>query len=95
MEDASFQCTVNQYPTSAYGATGGLVGNTPFICGGAFYSDGWQYQKSCYSLKEDGAWKLEASSDLNTARSHAANGDVIMNNKVVIAGGDNGNILAV
>jgi len=65
------------------------VGNTPIICGG--YADYAVYQKSCYSLKEDGTWKLEASSDLNTARSHAANGDVIMNNKLVLAGGiDNG-----
>ena len=61
LEDASFQCTLSQFPTSAYGATGGLVGNTALICGG--YSGG--YKKSCYSLKEDGAWKLEASSDLN------------------------------
>merc|ERR1712062_601127 len=67
--------------TDVWGATGGLVGNTPLICGG--YQR--RYQNSCYSLKEDGTWKLE--SNLNTARNSAANGKVIMNNKLVIAGG--------
>merc|ERR1719245_1395433 len=65
LEDASFNCTVSQFPTSVKGATGGLVGDTPLICGGIFYSGEWQYPKSCYSLKEDGDWKLE--SNLNTA----------------------------
>jgi len=46
------------------------------------------FQKSCYSLKEDGNWKVE--SNLNTARQYAANGEVIMNDKLVIAGGDTG-----
>ena len=66
--------------------------NTAFICGGGnFGGSGWQ--KSCYSLKEDGAWKLEASSDLNTARGYAATGSVIINKKLVLAGGYNENYL--
>ena len=81
MEEASFQCEVSQFPTSAHKPTGGFVGNTVLICGGHFYGD----QKSCYSLKEDGAWKFE--SYLNTARRLTATGSVIMNNKLVIAGG--------
>ena len=65
------------------------MGNTPLICGGRI---GWrnEYKKSCYSLKEDGDWNLEASANLNTARALAANGHVIMNNKLVIAGGWSG-----
>ena len=82
MEDASCNCIVSQLPTSVSGATGGLVGDTPLICGG-YGDDG--YQKSCYSLKEDGNWKLE--SNLKTARHYAANGAVIIDNKLVIAGG--------
>merc|ERR1719245_1028931 len=70
LEDASFKCTVSQFPIGVAGATGGLVGDTPLICGGALR--GRQYHKSCYSLKEDGDWKLESS--LNTARGYAANG---------------------
>ena len=46
------------------------MGNTALICGGL---SGSNYEKSCYSLKEDGAWELEASS-LNTARQVAATG---------------------
>jgi len=92
VDDTSFYCKVSQFPTDVWGATGGLVGDTPLICGGSFYSDEWQYQKSCYSLKEDGDWKFE--SNLNTARYAAANGEVIINNKLVIAGGYNGGNLA-
>ena len=90
LEDASFQCTLSQFPTNAHGATGGLVGNTPLICGGRIGSN---YHESCYPVKEDGAWKLEASS-LITARLGAATGSVIINNKLVLAGGYNGNYLA-
>jgi len=68
------------------------VDNTALICGGG-NSGGSGWQKSCYSLKEDGAWKLEASSELNTARGYAATGSVIMNNKLVLAGGYNENYL--
>ena len=68
------------------------MGNTALICGGGI--SGGTYYNSCYSLKEDGAWKLDESSDLNTARHHAANGYVIMNSKLVLAGGFNGNRLA-
>merc|ERR1719367_1588079 len=67
---------------SVPGVTGGLVGDTPLICVG-----GWP-NNSCYSLKEDGDWKIV--SNLNRAKRNAANGEVIMNNKLVIAGGNNG-----
>ena len=91
LTDPSFQCTVSQFPTSVYAATGGLIGNTPLICGGLNRVT-FEYQKSCYSLQEDGDWKLE--SNLNTKRGFAANGHVIMNNKLLIAGGWNGTRLA-
>ena len=91
LEDASFKCTISHFPTSTDTPTGGLVGNTAIICGGKI---GLAYQKSCYSLKEDGAWKLEESSDLSTARRSAATGTVIMNSKLVMAGGSNGTNLA-
>ena len=84
LADPAFKCTISQFPRSgSWAATGGLIGNTALICGGY---DG-NRQKSCYSLKEDGDWNLEASSYLNTARNSAANGDIVMNNKLVIAGG--------
>ena len=92
LKDASFKCTLTQYPISVLGAAGGLVGDTFLICGGYNYNSSG-IQKSCYSLKEDGDWKLESSSDLNVARYYAANGDVIVNNQLVIAGGFNGSRL--
>ena len=35
------------YPLELYGATGGLLGNTPLICGGWSFG---QYIDECYSL---------------------------------------------
>ena len=61
------------------------MGNTPLICGGW---TGNSMSAACYSLKEDGDWKSE-SNNLNTVRQAAANGYVIMKNKLVIAGGWN------
>ena len=84
LEDASFRCNVDPYPTSASTATGGLVCYTPIICGGISGS----FQKSCYSLNEDGSWKDEA--DLNEAKMSASTGSVTIDNKMVIAGGHNG-----
>ena len=68
------------------------MGNTPIICGGSLGGRSGVSQTSCYSLKEDGEWKDEAN--LNTARRSASTGTVIINNKLVIAGGYNGVDLA-
>ena len=87
LEDPSFRCTVSQFPTGAWGGAGGLVGNTPLVCGGF---ENKVVQKACYSLNEDGTWKNEA--DLNTARRFVAAGYVIMDNGLVIAGGEDTNI---
>ena len=70
------------------------MGDTPLICGGGYsVVGGGGLQKSCYSLTEDGDWNLEETSVLSTARNVAANGNVIVNNQLVIAGGYNGSIL--
>ena len=62
------------------------MGNTPLICGGR--SGGHPgHQNFCYSLKEDGDWQFETQ--LKTARSRSADGDVIIDNKLVLAGGEN------
>ena len=93
LEDSSFTCSkVNQFPVKLYGSTGGLVGSTPFVCGG--YSSLSSYSNACYTLQENGAWKQDRTASLNTARHYAASGSVIMRNKLVIAGGHNGNPLS-
>ena len=83
LEDSSFTCSkVNQFPVKLRGSTGGLVGSTPFVCGGYTSS----YSNACYTLQENGAWKQDRTAYLNTARGYAAYGSVIMSNKLVIAG---------
>ena len=92
LEDSSFTCSkVNQFPVKLYGSTGGLVGSTPFVCGGWL---GSSYSNACYTLQENGAWKQDRTASLNTARGYAASGSVIMSNQLVIAGGVNGNYLS-
>ena len=91
LEDSSFTCSkVNQFPVSLYASTGGLVGSTPFVCGGYTGS----YSNACYTLQENGAWKQDRTASLNTARGYAASGSVIMSNQLVIAGGYNRNFLS-
>jgi len=86
LEDSSFTCSkVNQFPVRLYASTGGLVGSTPFVCGGYTGS----YSNACYTLQENGAWKQDRTASLNTARGYAASGSVIMSNQLVIAGGLN------
>ena len=92
LEDESFKCNVKEFPLNVYSAIGGLVGTTPFICGGRSFSN--VNQKSCYSLKEDGEWEKDATSELNTPRYFAANGVSIINNTMVVAGGNNNGDLA-
>lgn len=74
--------------------TGGLVGTTPFICGGVIdtptnsWDTRYDYQNSCYILEENGEWKLDETAGLSTPRKDAA--AVIINTKLIIAGGYNG-----
>ena len=92
LEDSSFTCSkVNQFPVSLLASAGGLVGSTPFVCGGWL---GSSYSNACYTLQENGAWKQDRTASLNTARGYAASGSVIMSNQLVIAGGSNGNYLS-
>ena len=92
LEDSSFTCSkVNQFPVSLLASAGGLVGSTPFVCGGWL---GSSYSNACYTLQENGAWKQDRTASLNTVRFYAASGSVIMSNQLVIAGGHNGKYLS-
>ena len=86
LEDSSFSCSkVEQFPKVLYGAVGGLIGQTPFVCGGGKF-DG-SYSSYCYALRENGSWETDATAALNTERYMAATGSVLMTNKLVLAGG--------
>ena len=64
------------------GARGGLVGQTPLICGG--------WSKACHTLLENGSWKEDKVATLNTGRQSAAYGSVVINDQLVVAGGHDG-----
>ena len=84
MENPSFTCSkVGQFPIKLRGARGGLVGQTPLICGG--WSSG--ASKACYTLLENGSWKEDKVATLNTGRHSAAYGSVVINDQLVVAGG--------
>ena len=65
------------------GAKGGLVGQTPLICGGSPSGA----SEACYTLLENGSWKEDKVATLNTARNYAAYGSVVINDQLVLAGG--------
>ena len=91
MDNSSFACSKTyHFPTRLYGATGGQIGDTFFICGGYTGS----YSNACYELQENGEWKYDSTASLNERRRYAAAGSVIMNNSLVIAGGYSGSRLS-
>ena len=84
LEDPTFSCEVNHFPVKLGSATGGLIGQTPFVCGGILITS----KKACYVLEEqNGEWKEDQIAALNGERWNAATGSVIMNDKLVLAGG--------
>ena len=86
LDNPSFTCSkVRQFPIKSSYATGGLVGQTPLICGGSGYSG---YFKACYTLLENGSWKEDKVANLNTGRHSAAYGSVVINDQLVLAGGE-------
>ena len=85
LENPSFHCSkVNEYPTQATNMpTGGYIGDKALICGGATK----HYNiKDCYTLNEDRKWKKEPWT-LDTRRNNAAVGPVVIQEKLIIAGG--------
>ena len=84
MKDPSFKCTKpKQFPHNLGHSVGGLVGQVPFVCNG--------YSKGCYALQQSGSWQKDPKA---TGEYVAAIGSVVLHNKLVIAGGNNGNNLA-
>ena len=72
------------------GAAGGLLGQTPFVCGGYYYDDANKrsYSKACYSLQENGTWSQDQTAVLSTTRAwNAAPESVVINNQLVMVGG--------
>jgi len=82
LENSKFACTkVGKFPKKLYTANGGLVGNIPMVCGGF---DGSHFQKSCYSLQENGAWKEDEKAKLVRGKESHISGSVVINNQIFI-----------
>ena len=62
-----------------------MVGQTPLICSGI--SQGL-IKASCYTFLENGSWKEDKVAALNTGRNRAAWGSVVINDQLVLAGGE-------
>ena len=97
VEDSNFSCTnIEQFPEKFHAATGGLInGQKPFICGGTANINGWTYSNDCYYLTEAGSWAKDQRATLSRGRTYAGTGTVVLNNNLVLTGGENnGNYLA-
>ena len=89
MEDSGFSCILpKKFPTQLEFATGGLVSQKPFVCGGDATNEGRPPIQDCYTLKEEGSWKKDKESILSTGRHFARS--VVMNDELVIVGGKTG-----
>ena len=85
LEYPTFNCTkVPKFPIQLYFATGGLVNDTPIVCGGYKVTSNSK-SKDCYKL--NGAWHLDRLAKLSTVRSNAALGSAIWNNHLLVVGG--------
>ena len=60
--------SLDSLPLQTDGSTGGLVGSTPFVCGGEYSGR----RRDCYTLQDNGAWIQDRTASLNTARGFAA-----------------------
>ena len=87
-KDSNFSCTnIEQFPTNLYAASGGLMsGQKPFICGG--YDDILTISTDCYQLTEAGSWAKDQSATVIAARVWAGYGSVVLNNNLVLTGGN-------
>ena len=73
------------FPISAEGASGGLIGDTVIICGGwdDSYVDGYGYVDECYSLTSEKAMLV---THMSVGRGYAAS-IVINDNTLWVTGG--------
>ena len=79
------------YPYSMYGAAGGVINNTPIICGGDIPSGSPTQQDSCYRFNANSnSWNLHST--MKSRRyEHAA---TVINDSLFISGGSDGSNLA-
>ena len=75
------------YPYSMDGAAGGVINNTPIICGGYRPSESPRQTESCYSFNENSnSWNLHAT--MKSRRyNHAAS---VIKDTLFISGGHDG-----
>ena len=91
MENPDFFCTTKQFPAVTWGATGGLIGGIPKICGGYTQTNVKEerFSQACYALLPNGkswSWKKDGAT-LSKGRKFISSGSLVVNNELVIAGG--------
>ena len=91
MENPDFFCTTKQFPAVTWGATGGLIGGIPKICGGYTQTNVKEerFSQACYALLPNGkswSWKRDGAT-LSKGRKFISSGSLVVNNELVIAGG--------
>ena len=89
LEDSGFVCATTKlqpFPVSTWSGTGGLIGETPMVCGGVLSTKNYEesFSEACYTLQEDGSWKEDEVSTLSIGRVRASAGSVVVNNELVI-----------
>ena len=90
--DSTFSCTKDDsFPLVVFGAIGGLIDGLPFLCGGAGGGD-VQVKvpiDDCYIMDMTGEWSKNET--LKEARYYAGSNSVVINDKLILSGGDSEN----
>lgn len=88
LKNSSFECNkVGKFPKPLFFANGGWVGNKPMVCGGAGIWESiahMDFQKNCYILQENGAWKEDEVAKLIRGKENFISGSVVIKDQLFI-----------
>ena len=85
LTDSSFICNkVGKFPKPLHWANGGWVRNEPMVCGGTAKWTGHTFQKSCFTLQGNGAWKEDKKAELTRGKDNRISGSVVIKDGLLI-----------
>ena len=85
LTDSSFICNkVGKFPKPLHWANGGWVRNEPMVCGGTAKWTGHTFQKSCFTLQVNGAWKEDKKAELTRGKDNRISGSVVIKDGLLI-----------
>ena len=87
IKDSNYHCTKDaSFPVKLVAATGGLINDTPLVCGGNDYTNFKNPTSDCFVLDNSGTgWSKKGG--LLEPRKNAGQNFVVINGKLILSGG--------